>query len=158
MSLKLKEAVEKKEVKLVNGRPPEEWNKLVCKDVSRTRQEFVNDTDINRIVDKYTKTGVLPFAGRKNLGMYADVSEIPDYGSALAFVVHAKEQFNKLDVNVRKRFHNSPQELLDFLKDENNREEAVKLGLVEKGMALEEIPPIEPEPEPEPSTPEKKGE
>ena len=99
---------------------------------SLTRQEFKDDCDINRIVDKYTRTGRLPYDA-DNLGIYVDVSEVGDYQSALAFVTNAKESFNKLDVNVRKRFENSPQKLLDFLKDPENTDEAIKLGLAKDG-------------------------
>lgn len=101
-----------------------------CIGPSKTRQEFKKDCDINRIVDRYTRTGELPFIGRKNLGIYADVSQIPDYKSALEFVIAAKESFSTLDVNIRKRFHNSPDELMAFLEDPNNKDEARKLGLI----------------------------
>ena len=36
-----------------------------------------------------------------------------------------------LDANVRKRFHNDPAELIDFVSDEKNRDEAVRLGLLQ---------------------------
>lgn len=113
----------------------------------RTREEFAKELDINRIVDKYTKTGVLPFAGRENLGIYADFSELPDYKSQLDFVISAKESFQKLDANVRKRFDNNPGKLLDFLKDPKNLEEGRRLGLIEPERPE---PPAEPSPAPEP--------
>lgn len=147
MSHALKKAVEDEMIVLdENGRPPESWYKTVCPiEESRTRQEFAKDCDINRIVDRFTRTGELPFVGRKNLGMYADVSEVPNYESALAFIIHAKESFEKLDINVKERFHNSPQELIDFLKDKNNEKEARKLGLLEPERPPANPPPEEPE-------------
>lgn len=122
------------------------WTNKGCE--GRTRQEFKNQCDINRIIDKFTITGVLPFAGSENLGIYADVSELPDFKSSLEFVIHAKESFEKLNVNVRKRFHNSPQELLDFLKDPENKAEARKLGLLKP-----EIKPPSTPAQPAPETP-----
>lgn len=127
MSLAYKKAL-KKDPKLT----PKDFTILTCKDPSRTRQEFTQECDINRIVDQFNRTGKLPYPGRKALGLYADVSELPDFKSSLEFVIYAKESFNRLDVNVRKRFHNDPQELLEFLKNPDNTEEAIKLGLAEK--------------------------
>lgn len=130
--------------------------KLFCKDKGRTRQEFVKDCDLNRIVDKYTKTGVLPFQGREKLGIYADVSELPDYKSALDFVMSARDSFAELNPNIRKRFHNNPQELLEFLSDSNNDEEARKLGLVKpKRPDVKDTKPLPPEPDPKPDSSKK---
>ncbi len=124
MSLEYKHRVEK---------DPKQKNKFKTYLIgpSLTRQEFVKSSDINRVVDKYLKTGQLPYK-KENLGMYADVSEIGDFKSSLDFVITAKEHFNALNVHVRKRFQNDPDQLLDFLKDDNNYSEAVKLGLIDK--------------------------
>ena len=42
----------------------------------------------------------------------------------------ADENFMRLDARVRSRFNNSPQKFLEFFADPENREEAVRLGLV----------------------------
>ena len=83
---------------------------------------------------------VLESAGlvtKKKAGKYRVLSLNPgSFQQPLHWILyHAnfwKESFEKLDVNVRKRFENNPQKLLDFLKDDDNRDEAIKLGLVER--------------------------
>lgn len=112
---------------------------------SKTRQEFTKECDINRIVNTFKTTGHLPFNGKESLGIYADVSELPDFKSSLDFIIYAKDSFNKLDVNVRERFHNSPAELMDFLKNPENDEEGRKLGLIQPKRPPEKNPaPKEP--------------
>jgi hypothetical protein len=44
-------------------------------------------------------------------------------------VRQADENFMRMDAKVRARFHNSPQEFLEFFADPANSEEAVRLGL-----------------------------
>lgn len=115
---------------------------------SLTRQEFTKETDINRIVDKFTRTGRMPYDPDR-LGIYIDASELPDFKSQLEFVTHAKESFNNLDPQIRKRFENSPQKLLDFLKDPSNKEEGQRLGLFKPDPVVEPAPePVDPEPAP----------
>jgi len=91
--------------------------------------EFTKDCYVNRIVDRYMRTGRINM--RNGVGMYADVTKLPlDYLKASEFVKRAENDFMRLNVNVRKRFNHNPQDLIDFLSDNKNRDEAVKLGLV----------------------------
>ena len=62
--------------------------------------------------------------------MSGDFTGITDFQSAMEAVVRAQGAFNDLPANVRARFRNDPAEMLAFLEDGKNREEAVKLGLV----------------------------
>lgn len=45
-------------------------------------------------------------------------------------VVQAQQSFMQLPSQLRAKFDNAPENLMAFLADENNREEAEKLGLV----------------------------
>jgi phage internal scaffolding protein len=49
----------------------------------------------------------------------------------------AQYQFDQLPALIRDRFHNDPQEMLAFLNDPNNYDEAIKLGLVNPPPAPE---------------------
>lgn len=93
-----------------------------------TRQEFKDDCDLNKIVARYEKTGMVDALERQ--GFYGDVSELLGYKDALNVVIQARELFNSLDASVRERFYNDPARLIDFLDDPKNRDEAVRLGLV----------------------------
>ena len=57
---------------------------------SLTKQEFRKESDINEIMRKYKKTGVLPQVGP---GIYGDFSSVTDYQSALESVVKAERLF-----------------------------------------------------------------
>ncbi|AXH78082.1 MAG: internal scaffolding protein [Microviridae sp.] len=100
---------------------------LSCPEDSLTVQSFAAETDINNIVSTFLKTGYLPEPSR--MPQYADFEGIFDYQSALNVVRLADENFARMPAHIRARFHNSPQEFLDFFADPDNRSEAIRLGL-----------------------------
>lgn len=95
-----------------------------------TKQEFAKESDINNIMQRYIKTGQL--SGRIDglQPIFADVSQIGDYADTLRRIDAARDAFALLPANVRTRFGNSPEALLDFLQNGENLDEAVSLGLV----------------------------
>lgn len=99
--------------------PPEE---------SKTQQSFKEECDINEIVRRFGLTGELPDDFRPP--MVGDFTEVMDYKSALNAVIAADEAFMQMPGELRARFDNDPQKLLVFLEDGKNRDEAVKLGLL----------------------------
>lgn len=103
---------------------------LECKDQTLTQQQFLEETDINTIVRRFGLTGELPTDFREP--QYGDYTGIFDYQTAMNAVRQADETFMEMPANIRARFHNNPQELLEFLDDDDNRQEAIKLGLVKK--------------------------
>lgn len=111
---------------------------------SRTQQQFAEQTDVNKIMEKYKKRPDPAIFVRAGKGSYGDYSEISDYQSALHKVMDANDQFMTLPSQIRKRFDNNPQALLSFLSDDSNRDEAIKLGLINPPKNLESKP-IEPE-------------
>lgn len=104
-----------------------------------TQQEFKDECDINVIMRRYARSGQLP---QLNLqGVYGDFSEVPDYMEALNTVLHAQESFSDLPSELRERFNHNPGALLQFLGNPSNREEAIKLGLVNAPSATPPAPP-----------------
>nr|DAD95801.1 MAG TPA: Scaffold protein [Microviridae sp. ct2OM3] len=95
-----------------------------------TQQQFAEETDINTIVRRFGLTGQLPDDYRAP--MEQDFFEITDFSTAMQAVRKAQEQFLQLPGDMRARFANDPQRLLDFLEDPTNRDEALKLGLLQK--------------------------
>lgn len=95
----------------------------------RTKQSFKDEANINNIVAKYLKTGLMDSVN-KNPQRYADVSALTGYQDSLNIVRQGKELFDGLPANIKKRFQNNPAELIAFLDDDTNKDEAVKLGLV----------------------------
>ncbi|QCS36699.1 minor capsid protein [Capybara microvirus Cap3_SP_641] len=100
---------------------------LRCNDPSLTQQQFKEESDINNIVDLFMKTGHLPTP--VSMPQYVDYEGVFDFQSAMNAVRQADENFMRMDAKLRARFHNSPQEFLEFFADPNNTEEAVRLGL-----------------------------
>lgn len=101
---------------------------------SLSQQHFKDECDINNIMAKYAKTGVWgdPNNPSTTQPMFDDFSTAEDFHSAQNFLAQAGQAFEALPAYLRKRFENDPAELLAFLDDESNREEAERLGLVQK--------------------------
>lgn len=119
----------------------------------RTKQSDGKDVDINTIIKRYTKTGLLDSV-REDPAIYADVSQFGDYRSMVDKITLAKNLFMGLPSDIRTRFSNDPALFVSFMGDEKNRDEAVKLGLLPKPKD-EPVPPVVkvPEPAPEPKAP-----
>jgi phage internal scaffolding protein len=100
---------------------------LKCLDSSLTQQQFKEESDINTIVDRFMKTGHLPEPA--SMPQYVDYEGVFDFQSAMNVVRAADENFMRMDAKLRARFHNSPQEFLEFFANPDNAGEAVRLGL-----------------------------
>lgn len=101
---------------------------------SMTQQHFANEVDVNMIVERATRTGLLgdPLAMAARQASFGDFSDIGDYQSCVNKVTAANNAFNSLPADVRSRFNNNPAELIAFLSDDKNIIEASELGLVDK--------------------------
>lgn len=97
---------------------------------NRTKQEFVAQSNINNIINKYAKNGINPFVLTKD-SKFGDFTKVPSHQEALELVIRAEDHFMQLPAELRSRFNNDPGELLDFLGDKANRKEAISLGLVQ---------------------------
>lgn len=111
---------------------------LACDDPSLTQQQFKDESDINTIVDRFMKTGHLP--DPVSMPQYVDYEGVFDFQSAMNVVRQADENFMRMDAKVRARFHNSPQEFLEFFADPANVDEAVRLGLAVLQETTKESP------------------
>lgn len=98
---------------------------------SRTKQSFKEECDINYIMRRYTKNGILPSMIRTD-GKYGDYSSAPDFMEAQNIIAHANEQFSALSSAQRERFGNDPAKFLEFANNANNADEMAKLGLLRK--------------------------
>lgn len=102
---------------------------LVCDDPSLAQQNFKDECDINVIVRRFGVTGQLPSNVR--MPSYGDFTGVTDYQSALNSVLAARDSFMSLPAEVRSRFSNDPALFVDFCSDPANRDEALKLGLID---------------------------
>ena len=116
---------------------------LSCNDDSLTQQQFKEDSDINTIVNRFMKSGVLPTP--VNMPQYIDYEGVFDYQTAMNSIRAADETFMRMDAKVRARFNNSPQEFLAFFADPANIDEAIRLGLaVPKAVEETQVSAAEP--------------
>lgn len=110
---------------------PLDDGKIYCDEPSLTQQSPKDECDINCIVERAKRGADLSKLQRAAVPMYGDFTNLPSYRDALLMVNKARAMFAALDARVRERFANDPGRMLDFLADESNREEGIKLGLIE---------------------------
>lgn len=98
-----------------------------CEDPSLTVQSFTEDADVNTIARRFGITDI-PFTpiGEE----VTDLTGAPDLRQILEARREAANHFTALPMKLRKRFRNSPEELWNFLHDPDNRDEAIRLGLI----------------------------
>lgn len=107
-------------------------------DKSLTQQHLAAECDINNIIRKFEKTGLVTHVTDK-VARFGDFTNLPDYQAMLNTVRSAESQFMLLPAEMRERFDNDPARLVEFLSDSRNRDEAIKLGiLVEKRSGAEQ--------------------
>jgi phage internal scaffolding protein len=124
--------------------------KTVNDEPSMTKQEFTDDVDINRIMDKAQK-GMVISHFNKNFPRYDDMTGI-EFTEAMQKVAEAQSLFQELPSSIRTKFDNSPAKFLDWIQDEKNYDEARELGfdMPEAPAPVEPVPEPVPEPAPEP--------
>ncbi len=120
----------------------------------RTHQSFANECDVNNIMAKYEKTGLIDHMNTHQ-GQYGHFVDVQDYQSAMNQVIEAREAFMSLPSSLRSRFANDPHEFLQFVNDPANDDEMRDMGLLPSEATEEPLTPadddpptIEPEPEP----------
>lgn len=97
-----------------------------------TEQQHKGACNINQIVARARKSGYMP--GTKMGGMFGDFTNVSDYLESRNKIMAAEKTFMSLPPDLRLRFKNSPAEIIRFLEDEKNYDEAEKLGLVRKAQ------------------------
>lgn len=96
----------------------------------RTKQSFLQEVDINRIIDKYDNTGIITHLNRAE-ARYEDVSDLTDFYDAMETVRRANVEFMKLPAHVRKIFDNDPAKFLDAAHDPEKRDKLAEAGLID---------------------------
>lgn len=98
-----------------------------------TQQHMEGVTDVNKIMDRFNRTGVLGSGGRAN-GRRPEFLEVSgaSYHEMLVRLQKIQGTFASLPAKTRKRFSHNPENLLRFLEDDKNLAEAIELGLVDE--------------------------
>lgn len=98
---------------------------------SLAKQSFKDECDINGIMSKYERTGIVTHRNRFD-GSYGDFIGFDDYHKSMNSILEAQEAFASLPATIRKRFSHDASEFLAFAQNPDNLEEMVSLGLAIK--------------------------
>lgn len=111
---------------------------------SRTKQSMKAECDINNIMKKYQKTGLIThFAA--HAGSY-DFCPETDYRESIEIIRKAEAMFADLPSSARKRFDNDPGKFLAFVQDPKNHDEMRNMGLTKSQPPSPPPPPPAPPP------------
>lgn len=109
-----------------------------------TQQQFAEDADINRIIERFGVTGQLPQPQVEPF--FGDFSEVGDYQSAIEQLRAMDDSFMTIPAEVRSRFQNDPGRFYEFVQDPANRRELAEMGLLRPELAQAILTPQEPAP------------
>ncbi len=93
-----------------------------------TEPQHAGTTNINEIMAKYHKSGLLP--QQMEGYCYGDFSSGENYHEIQNKLLAAQESFLSLPSDLRRRFENDPAQFLDFYQDPENAAELVEMGLL----------------------------
>lgn len=99
-------------------------------DFAPVQQHLKDLADINQMMVRYARTGEFDHINLNAPG-YGDFSSSMDLQDSLNAINAANASFDALPAAIRERMNNDPIELLRFVEDDSNREEAMSLGLLE---------------------------
>jgi len=112
------------------------FDKSNPKAVTKTQQHFKNECNINQIMKKYAKTGFLtdPTKIPTRYPQFGDFSNIQDYQTLKNKELEISTYFNKLPAALRTKFNYNPQEFINWINNPDNKDEALKLGLIDHDL------------------------
>jgi len=96
---------------------------------SRTKQSFRDEVDINQVIRRYQKTGILPQNNTHEL-TFGDYSNPIDFHEAQNKIMRANDLFYALPSHIRREFNDNPGDFLNFAQDPENKSAMVEMGLL----------------------------
>lgn len=115
---------------------------------SETQQHFKEDCDVNRILERFLRTGTWtgdPAIKATREPMFGDFAESDlDFRAAQEKLVDADRRFMALPAAIRERFGNNAVKFVEFLQDPANREEAAKMGFLKSAIKETNVIPDAP--------------
>lgn len=107
------------------------WDERVAKEynvgVGEAKQSMKEECDINNIMRKYVKTGIVNHVAERS-GEYG-VAHSMSYLECMEVVRKANEMFAAVPAKIRKKFNNDPAAFVEFVSNKDNVDEMRKLGL-----------------------------
>lgn len=94
----------------------------------RTKENMKDECDINRIMAKFQKTGLLTHVSN-HAPKYGNAMSVEEYENAKFVVAMTNSMYEELPSSIRKDF-NGPEEFLEFVSDPENNDQMREMGLV----------------------------
>lgn len=95
----------------------------------RTQRHLGRATDINNILAKYRKTGVIEHVKRTQ-ERYGDFTMLADFAGNLDMTAKAQQAFEALPASLRNQFGNSIPDFYAFVSNPENKEQLRKWGML----------------------------
>ena len=112
---------------------------LLCEEPTLAQQNMKEECDINVMVKRFQKSPELIPPVMPTVQDFTN--SVTDFQSAMNMVRAGEEAFASLPADLREEFRNDPQRFMDFVHNPDNRDQAIKLGLISKP-----VDPVVPEP------------
>jgi phage internal scaffolding protein len=118
---------------------------------SKTEQSHKSEVDINNIVKRAGAGELVAKVNALQNWTYDDVTN-NDFQEAMNAIIKARDTFSSVPSEIRKRFDNDPAAFMDFVRNPDNKQELVEMGLatapetpgpIEVIVTNPEIPPTE---------------
>lgn len=129
----------KAQQKLMGNYRPHDKVQLNFLKPSRTKQEFREDCDVNVIIRRFTKSGLLPNPNNA-VPQFVDAASLPDLQTLMQIMIEAEKAFMSLPAQVRKEFDNNAIQFVEFATKAENLDKMREWGLAPKA-------PTEPAPQ-----------
>jgi len=124
---------------------PKERVQISFPKIGRTKQADAEKSDINNIMKKFLKTGVMTFTN-KNEPQYGFANS-ETFHESLEIIRKSEEMFQELPSKLRQKFNHDPGEFLDFVSNEENRDKLYDLGLSNSPIYTDYQEEVETEPQ-----------
>lgn len=115
---------------------------------TRAQQHQKDEVDINQIMARYVKTGVIDHVAQYK-GQYTENRET-DYHSAMNLITRADQMFLDLPSQVREKFSNDPGKFLEFVENPDNHSKLTEMGLTTSQPITKPDTEVSPSPTPSP--------
>ncbi len=136
-------------IKMKIAYQPHDPVRLVFTQPTMTKQSFADECDVNNIMKRFEKTGVLDHLNTHQ-GDYADFIGVEDYKTSMDRIQAATAAFMTIPARIRAQFDNDPAKFVAFAEDPDNLDAMVDLGLANKPITASPddaiIPPGTPVP------------
>lgn len=99
---------------------------------THVKQANKEECDINRIMARYVKTGVINFGRDVRSGRYADLTSAGDYKACMDRLISAQLAFNDLPSKIRSAFGNDPARFLEWTASPDWEATGRAMGIIDK--------------------------